>query len=331
VCANRRSRFLEVSGPLFLILAAALYILNQIHLLSANWANLVHGNDFWHLYCGGLALRQEVSPYDGEQLRIVAAEAGIPRLNPFVYLPFTGIMMIPFTFFPPQNGLLVWFFLNHILFFGALAFLAAAVGKESRWMTASLLFFLGAVFFPLTRTLTAGQLNLVLLFLLAAAVYFLHRRWDFAGGLFIGLATMVKVSPGFLVLFLIWKRRWRAVGASLVGIVALFVISMVILGPGYGFSVHRDAVGIFRQMSYGQSTWSEYGEKFHVARANISPSSMVYRLSIPTPVSGEWLTPLGRRKRSPSSSAWDSSPCLPGRAGNRMVRRFHSNSAWRCW
>jgi hypothetical protein len=177
----------------------------------------------------------------------------------------------------------VWFFSSHLLFFGALAFLLAATQREYRSWTAGLLLLLGALFFPLTRTLTAGQLNVILLFLLSAAVCFLNDGRERAGGVFLGVATMVKVSPGFLILFLAWKRRWKALAASLVTVGVLLLFSVVVLGPRYGLRVHREAMKTFGQMSYGSSTWSQYGEQFHVARANISPSSVIYRLLLRDP------------------------------------------------
>lgn len=280
----KRPPRLPRSVPIAVLIAALLlYLLNQIYLLTAGWNERMHGNDFWHLYSGALALRRGLNPYDGEVLRQVAAEAGIERLNPFVYLPFTGLMLIPLTMFRPDRALFIWFLLNHVFFLGGAALLAVGVRREERWWVVGLLMGLGAFFFPLTRTLTAGQLNCLLLLLFAAALYLLGRRREVAGGILVGAAAMVKVSPAFLILFLAWKRRWRALTASLATVAALLVFSVAALGPGNGFRVHRDAVEVFRQMGYGRSTWSEYGERFHVARGNISPSSVIYRLLLREP------------------------------------------------
>jgi hypothetical protein len=64
------------------------------------------------------------------------------------------------------------------------------------------------------------------------------RRWHLAGAL-VGTAAAVKLFPGFLLLYFVARRRWRAVFAGVGWFTAANGVAAVVLGPG----TYRDYVG----------------------------------------------------------------------------------------
>src|SRR4029079_14545837 len=77
-----------------------------------------------------------------------------------------------------------------------------------------------------------GQVHLVVVAAAAAAMVAFDRRRDAAGGALLGLAIAVKIFPALLLVVLAVQRRWRAVAATLVAVLALFLLALLVLGWG---------------------------------------------------------------------------------------------------
>jgi hypothetical protein len=93
---------------------------------------------------------------------------------------------------------------------------------------------------PIGHTLMRGQVNLLLLALLAASVAAVVRGRPFRGGLWLAAAISVKLIPAFLLVFPVWRRDGRFVAGCLAGTVAgLFVVPAVALGPNRTADCYR--------------------------------------------------------------------------------------------
>lgn len=253
-------------------------LLLQVYPLIADTGRL-HGNDFQHLYLAGDCVRDRDDFYDFDTIQRHRKEVGISRgINPFVYLPFTAVLFTPLSFTGPREAEFIWFGMNLVFLALSILFLSRSAPKGQRSLGAVFLLLAAGIFIPLQRTLTAGQLNLILLFFISLSIHAFSRKQWFLGGFWTGVAGMVKVSPFFLLIFLLWKRKWRAVLGGTVAIVALMIVTTAIMGPSYAYRSHTKAIPVFRQMGYGSSTWYEYGNRFHIDPGNVSPASVAYRL-----------------------------------------------------
>ena len=131
----------------------------------------------------------------------------------FTYPPFAGLVMAPMAYLPmpliliiatlatvATTGLVVWW-------------LAAPMIRRqgwTPWFAAAVAVCLAIVFEPVRETITFGQVNTVLLALVAADLLIAlpaGRRW---AGVGIGLATAIKLTPGLFIVYLLVTRRWRA-------------------------------------------------------------------------------------------------------------------------
>ncbi|PKO14643.1 hypothetical protein CVU37_14205 [candidate division BRC1 bacterium HGW-BRC1-1] len=266
---------------LLIVVAFAFYIPLQIILPLRG----LHGNDFKHIYLGMQALTEASEPYSPQAILLQASLHGFrpgDNFNPYVYLPFTGLAMAflkPFTF-PVAS--LVWFALNHIFTLAAAWFMATGLfvspDEKQRWR--SLLFgalvLVLALNFPLFRTLTAGQLNCVLLLCLAAAFNTFMRQRDLTAGAILGFAAMYKLAPGLYLLHLALRRRWRALVSMFATCATLGVISIAAVG----WSIHLDFLPMLKQMSYGHSTWEEHNAVFWKEPANQSINALATHLLV---------------------------------------------------
>jgi alpha-1,2-mannosyltransferase len=80
----------------------------------------------------------------------------------------------------------------------------------SPWFVLGITAGLAVAFEPLRETFLFGQVNAVLLFLVAADLLFLVRYNRSVAGVGIGLATAIKLTPGIFIVYLVITRRFRA-------------------------------------------------------------------------------------------------------------------------
>ncbi len=273
-------------AALLLVAGIALYVPLQV----MGPLRGLHSNDFKHIYLGMQALLEREEPYSVESLVRQAHRQGMAgaSLNPYVYLPFTGLAM---GFLSPLRfpaAAVTWFALNHLFLLGSIALFSRALFRDwsdrRQWAghAAGLLLIACALNHPWTRTLTAGQLNGVLLLCLAGAFAALRAGRDGLAGSVLGFAALFKLSPGlFLVTFLI-RRRWRALGFMIATMALLGLASVAAVGV----RIHLDFLPMLKQMSYGHSTWQDHGATFWKDPANQSLNSLLTHLL----VSGNMIT-----------------------------------------
>ena len=98
------------------------------------------------------------------------------------------------------------------------------------WFALAVAFLLMVAFEPYRETLSFGQVNLLLLFLVALDLLVGvagGRRW---AGVGIGLATAIKLTPGVFILYLLVTRRWRAALVA-AGTAALATLAAAAVDP----------------------------------------------------------------------------------------------------
>jgi alpha-1,2-mannosyltransferase len=131
----------------------------------------------------------------------------------FTYPPFAGLVMAPMAFLPfpavvviatiatvGTTALLTWWLI---------APMVRRAGWPA-WFAFAVALCLAIAFEPVRETITFGQVNTLLLAIVAADVLFgvgQGRRW---AGVGIGLATAIKLTPGVFILYLLVTGRWRA-------------------------------------------------------------------------------------------------------------------------
>ncbi|GGK27665.1 membrane protein [Pilimelia terevasa] len=147
----------------------------------------------------------------------------------FTYPPFGAYVMAPMAFLPFPVVVVV----SVLASLGALVAvlywltgtLAARAGRPLWWVL-TVVALLALALEPVRETITFGQVNLLLLAVVAADLLLLVGRDSRWAGLGIGLATAVKLTPGVFLIYLLATRRWRAAGT------AVFAAGLATLVPG---------------------------------------------------------------------------------------------------
>ncbi|WP_052684939.1 glycosyltransferase 87 family protein [Lentzea aerocolonigenes] len=124
---------------------------------------------------------------------------------------------------------------------------------------------------PVRSTFALGQVNLVLMALIVLDCLVVKPKWR---GVLIGIAAAVKLTPAIFVLYLLFKRDWRAAMTSGVTFAGLAVAGFL-LAP-------KDSVEFwFRAMlnpGSNQTLWYVYNQSLHGALLRLLPSTWVESL-----------------------------------------------------
>lgn len=270
--------------------AAMLYILFQVApLVSAGGGNQ---NDFKHIYIGSFLVVRDGNPYDAAELFLMAEiladeDSRFERgLLPYVYLPFTGIVLSPLTVLSFPAAVTWWQLINHVLLAGGVVLAACAARWPWSWKSVALL---GAAViwnFSIYRQNSAGQLNTVLFAGSAILVFGLFKRWSVVVlGALTAFLILFKLTPGIFLLYFLATRRWRLAGSTLAWIAGLLAVSLLIAGV----KTHLDFLPLLSGMGYGKSTWSEVGQTFWRDAYNQSVNAFLHRILVSWEGSRPWL------------------------------------------
>ncbi|HCT81265.1 MAG TPA: hypothetical protein DGT23_32810 [Micromonosporaceae bacterium] len=131
----------------------------------------------------------------------------------FTYPPFAALTMLPM-------ALVSW---PVAVVIGSIATIAATVWlmrrllapmiehrKWTPWFAVAISLCLLAVYEPFRETFLFGQVNMLLVGLVAFDLLLLVARRSKWAGVGIGLATAIKLTPGIFIVYLLITKRWRA-------------------------------------------------------------------------------------------------------------------------
>lgn len=150
--------------------------------------------------------------------------------------PIAPITLYPLMTLPPVAAAMTWFLLKAAL--TTITFLICfnvvkPAGKPMPpfFQTAVLILALR----PILGDLHHGNINLLILFLVALMYEAWRRGWDIGAGLLLALAIAFKVTPALFVPYFLYKKSWRTVAATFLGL-ALFLLVIPTLVLGWEFN-----------------------------------------------------------------------------------------------
>jgi hypothetical protein len=209
-------------------------------ILGTLWRGANSFNDFHDYWLAAKLITLGRSPYDIEALRALAKAEHLQFLVGGGYqypLPF-AVAMIPFTVLPFGTAVLVFNSISLALF-GMTA--SGWIGWAHGWVPELRRRRLGlacaaGLYPPVYGTIANGQANLVLFPLLGLGIFLALDRGGVArrggGGLLVGLAAIVKLVPGVLVVPLALGRRIDAAAGIVAGALGTLLIADLIAPQG---------------------------------------------------------------------------------------------------
>ncbi|MDY6875938.1 MAG: glycosyltransferase family 87 protein [Chloroflexota bacterium] len=182
--------------------------------------------DFYVYYMAAEIIARGDSPYTISDPAWDALASDLDITNytrPYRYPPYTATLLTLFRPLGPRWTMVMWLVANAAAMIGGAWLLGQALGS-GWWLSVSLAALL--LFVPPLATLMAGQVNGLLFFCLALALWWMTRQQERGVGVGLALGTALKVIPLALVLYLFWRRRWRA-GLTATGV--LLILTLVCL------------------------------------------------------------------------------------------------------
>src|SRR5271166_3453739 len=138
--------------------------------------------------------------------------------------PILPITLGPLMALPPVTGAMTWFTIKVILTSVAFVMCLKFVRPQGLPFPP---FFQSAVLLlslrPILGDLHHGNINLLILFLIVGMFQAWREGHDLVAGLLLGLAISYKVTPALFVLYFAYKRSWRTVGATCLGLLLFLV------------------------------------------------------------------------------------------------------------
>jgi alpha-1,2-mannosyltransferase len=135
----------------------------------------------------------------------------------FTYPPFAALTMLPMAYLGWHVAIAISMLLTVVAAVAVLYWLVEPIARRhgwSAWFALGVAAALAVAFEPLRETFLFGQVNAVLLFLVAADLLFLVRYNRSVAGVGIGLATAIKLTPGIFIVYLIITGRFRAAAVA---------------------------------------------------------------------------------------------------------------------
>ncbi|GIJ69441.1 membrane protein [Virgisporangium ochraceum] len=131
----------------------------------------------------------------------------------FTYPPFAALTMLPMAYLGWHVAIGISMLLTVGAALAVIYWLVEPMARRngwSPWFVLGVAAALVVAFEPMRETFLFGQVNAILLVLVAADVLFLVRYNRSVAGVGIGLATAIKLTPGIFIIYLIITGRIRA-------------------------------------------------------------------------------------------------------------------------
>jgi hypothetical protein len=252
IAAMRRPQIVRV----ILILLLGILITVNLALAIPPFLHLgVRGYaDYIAFYAGG----RIIADHQGRLLYSLGAQMSVQRqlvgfsnpLLPYTHLPFEALLFATLVWLPFGASLCVWLAVNAVLLVGFAhairPFIAAGAPRAT-----GLLVSIGLAFWPVMFCLNHGQDSILELVFFTLVFVSLKRGRDFSAGCWLALA-MIKwqyVLP--VLLLVIAKKQWKAVGGFAAAGAALAAVSLWLTWP----TGPSDYLRLVRQYS---GTWDQF-------------------------------------------------------------------------
>jgi alpha-1,2-mannosyltransferase len=154
----------------------------------------------------------------------------------YLYPPFLAVAVAPLVALVDDHRFANWLWAG----MGAVLVAMSVIGvarREAKVRGGDLVLLVGAAFAyaPVVSELIIGNVHLLILGLLAGAWLGISRetpRGELAAGILVGLAALIKVFPGLIVIWFLLTNRFRAAAAAFVTMAVLAVVTLPVVGVG---------------------------------------------------------------------------------------------------
>ncbi len=200
----------------------------------------LHGSDFGIYYAAAEVLRYTPAAdlYAWEPLAAVTRAHGGCALWPhvlYVYPPLLALLLVPLTALPCGAATVTWHLVNVGLW--ALATVLLVEWVRRRWaqehtlLATALVVAASAFSWPLLYGFWLGQVHVLVLAGMIAALWLDDRGHPMLAGILLALVALLKLFPALLVVYYLLRGRWRIVAGATLGAAALVGLMLAVVSP----------------------------------------------------------------------------------------------------
>jgi hypothetical protein len=181
----------------------------------------------------------------------------------FIYPPFAAFLFQGLAIFPLQTSANIFFLLNALILFPVSVLLILRIlanyGFERRKITWAVALASVASIKFFWNNLMMFQINFVVFVIMLAGIYYLSRNRNQLSGIFLTVATFIKIYPLFLLIYSFFRQPVKKVFLTLmfVGFLCVFIPSIQ-RGVGKGLNDHITYYEVFlKEFQHGKLKVSE--------------------------------------------------------------------------
>lgn len=234
----------------------------RFSLVSSVPPNVYH-KDFMQEYLMAKAVRSGMDPYLPLPDLAATFLGSLPQINlphPTPHPPPVVILGLPFSYFPYEIAAIIWLIFEVFFITLSIGLLLEILVRRASLLQIIFLTILILAFRPYVANLSYGQLMTLLLLLLVAAWSQLHKGNELKGGVFLGIATAIKLVAWPLVLYLLLRGRWKAVGGAVLAFLGANMTAGLLMGHetilDYYLEVSAAVTPLYRAHEGNFSLWT---------------------------------------------------------------------------
>jgi len=229
------ARLLLESLLALVITLAALYVFFNGSFISSYEALHI---DFSINWTASQALRAGEIPYGKTTLGELAAELNGPTdliysqlYTSYIQPPTSALHLLPLTELGWRHASQTYLFLNHLFLFCAVGLTLATIRPTLplRWTIAGVAVIV-ALYSQLYMSFALGQVDATILLLLAISFWGYVNDKPPVTGIAIAVMVAIKLIPGVLLLYLLWRREYRTVLWAMGAGAVMFLASLAYVG-----------------------------------------------------------------------------------------------------
>jgi hypothetical protein len=160
---------------------------------------------------------------------LYAPDFALGRVMDYRYPPFFLLALTPLWLLPYKPAAYLWYLLSILEIAGSLFFLnnllKPLVPSKVAWMVITL-----AVLQYFVIILHYGNAHLLVTFLVFGSLFYGLRQSETRAAALMALAISIKLTPAFLLLYFLLKRRWKFLGLVCALVLAINTLPMVYFG-----------------------------------------------------------------------------------------------------
>jgi alpha-1,2-mannosyltransferase len=159
----------------------------------------------------------------------------VPFAAPYIYPPFFSVVMKPLAYLSFDTAFISWKIIM-VLLLGLAVMLSLKLGGIPIGRKLALILGVGLFsYYPLGDSLFMGQIDCLILFLLAASVWLLAKNQTLASAFCFAAATLLKLTPVLAIPLFLFHRRWKWLSAYAAWMGSLLIVSV----NQAGWAMHR--------------------------------------------------------------------------------------------